>query len=466
MSVPTVTAARIYAGGESYQLSFEKFPYTAVSKTYNLDRMVSESASTATSYLGGVKANRYTSGLTGAVNISDCEGSLLPENHVPSIADWSQKANKWTGLVTTTRVTHASPAGLFSHTAHKDWESDADLVKHKKDPAHCPDIGRQLIESKVGSNFHVIMGGGRNKLLPKEVTDDEGKAGKRLDGRNLIEEWKKKKMEEEKKFEYIWNRKQLMELNETTDYLLGLFENDMCKYHVDRDPEMDPTLEEMTEAAIKLLSKSPNGYFLFVEGGMIDQAHHFNLAGKALDETVEFSKAIRRATQLTNEKDTLIVVTADHAHTMIIGGYPKRGENILSLTNFTDVFPMGGPVPVLSYANGPGYKMTNNGTLYNFTADKIDMDYKYPVLYKTVVETHGGDDVLIYARGPWSHLFQGVMEQNAIPHLMAYASCVGSKSTACKDGFTPNSSIRIPGSIMTIITTQFLILSTYWIGKL
>lgn len=148
----------------------------------------------------------------------------------------------------------------------------------------------------------------------------------------------------------------------------------MCKYNVDRDPEMDPTLEEMTEAAIKILSKGPKGYFLFVEGGMIDQAHHFNMAGKALDETAEFSKAIKKASELTNEKDTLIVVTADHAHTMNIGGYPKRGANILELANFTDVFPMGGPVPILSYANGPAFKVMSNGSmynLYNFTADKL-----------------------------------------------------------------------------------------------
>ncbi|XP_045476355.1 alkaline phosphatase-like [Harmonia axyridis] len=466
MSVPTVTAARIYAGGESYQLSFEKFPYTGVSKTYCLDRMVSESTSTATAYLAGVKANRYTSGLTGAVKIGDCAGSLLPENQVPSIAAWSQKAGKWTGLVTTTRVTHASPAGLFSHTAHKEWESDADAANHWKYPSNCQDIARQLIENEVGSNFHVIMGGGRNKMIPKDVKDDEGKVGKRADGRNLIEEWQKRKAEEKKNYQYVWNRKQLLKINDTIDYLLGLFENDMCKYHVDRDPEMDPTLEEMTEAAIKILSKSPKGYFLFVEGGMIDQAHHFNKAGKALDETVEFAKAIRRATELTKEDDTLIVVTADHAHTMNIGGYPERGQDILKLSNFSDVLPIAGPVPVLTYANGPGFKVTNNGTLYNFTADNIDMDYQYPGLYKTVVETHGGDDVLIYAKGPWSHLFQGVMEQNTIPHLMAYASCVGSKSTACNDGFTPSSSSVFSCNFVIIYFSQLLLFFSYFLVKL
>lgn len=85
------------------------------------------------------------------------------------------------------------------------------------------------------------------------------------------------------------------------------------------------------------------------------------------------------------------------------------------------------------------------------------MNYRYPGLYKTVVETHGGDDVLIYAKGPWSHLFEGVMEQNTIPHIMAYASCVGTRSTSCKDGFSPNSSNSIISSIFKTLASQLLI---------
>lgn len=65
------------------------------------------------------------------------------------------------------------------------------------------------------------MGGGRNKMIPKDVKDDEGKVGKRTDGRNLIEEWQKRKAEEKKKYQYVWNRKQLLKINDTIDYLLG-----------------------------------------------------------------------------------------------------------------------------------------------------------------------------------------------------------------------------------------------------
>ncbi|KAK9883694.1 hypothetical protein WA026_001881 [Henosepilachna vigintioctopunctata] len=462
MSLPTVTAARIYEGGESNLLSFEKFPYTAVSKTYCVDRQVSESSSTATAYLCGTKANWYTSGVTGAVKMNDCEASILPENQVSSIAAWSQLEGKWTGFVTTTRITHASPSALYAHAAHKDWESDADMVKRKQDPLRCPDIAKQLIDSEVGQNFHVILGCGRNKFLPKEVTDEEGKSGHRLDKMNLIDEWKTIKEKDMKKYEYVWNRDQLLQVDNDTDYLLGLFEDDLCKFHVDRDPNMDPTLEEMTKAAIRKLSKSPNGYFLFVEGGMIDQAHHRSEAGKALVETMEFSKAIRSAVDITNDKDTLIVVTADHAHTMSFGGYPKRGSNVLGLTDFSDVFPINESLPILSYANGPGYRPEINGTRHNYTADIMDFNYKYPGLFKTFSETHGGDDVLIYAKGPWSHLFEGVMEQNAIPHLMAYASCVGDKSTACKDDANiKGSGSSVSKSFAVILYFQLVLMIVY-----
>lgn len=108
----------------------------------------------------------------------------------------------------------------------------------------------------------------------------------------------------------------------------GLFASDNFKYNLEK-PDTQPTLEEMTRKAIKILSKESKGYFLFVEGGLIDYAHHNNTAAFALDETVEMSKAVAAAVNMTREKDTLIVVTSDHAHTMMMSGYSKRNHNIL-----------------------------------------------------------------------------------------------------------------------------------------
>lgn len=128
-------------------------------------------------------------------------------------------------------------------------------------------------------------------------------------------------------------------------------------YHLENKKD-EPTLEEMTVAAINTLRKSPNGFFLFVEGGRIDHAHHDNMARKSLDETVELTKAVAAADALTDSEDTLIVVTSDHAHVMTLSGYAERGNNILG---FAGQGADGLPYSTLSYSNGPGYVAPERG---------------------------------------------------------------------------------------------------------
>lgn len=123
---------------------------------------------------------------------------------------------------------------------------------------------------------------------------------------------------------------------EKTDYLLGLFEHDHMRYNLDVKKgklSEEPSLLEMTRTAIKMLQKEDNGFFLFVEGGMIDQAHHYNYAQTSLDETKEFADAIELAREMTSEEDTLIVVTADHSHVFTYNGYPVSMLNNLSFKN-------------------------------------------------------------------------------------------------------------------------------------
>lgn len=348
MSVPTVSSARVYQGGEAEELAFDKFPWVGLSKTYAVDRQVSDSANTATAYLCGVKANYGTIGVGPEVLYGDCAAQANETNHVFSIAYHSQLANKRTGLVTTARVTHASPAGVYAHTANRNWESDSDVIYTKDDPKVCTDIAQQLVYGETGKQLDVVLGGGRAKFLPKDRANDLGQNGERSDGVDLIEEWLKQK----ENAVYMWNKTDLLNLDEKTQSVLGLFNDDHINYNLERNQEIEPSLEEMTEAAIKVLSQGKNGYFLFVEGARIDMGHHLAEAHLALDETIEFSKAIQKAADLTNEEDTLIVVTADHAHTLSYGGYAERGN---------DIFGFGGtgsdkaPYFVLTYGNGPGY---------------------------------------------------------------------------------------------------------------
>lgn len=122
-------------------------------------------------------------------------------------------------------------------------------------------------------------------------------------------------------------------------------------YNLLANKSVEPTLVEMTETAIEVLSKGKNGYYLFIEGGLIDWAHHKNKAHLALDETVMLSKAVNRAVEMTSRDDTLIVVTSDHSHTMTVNGYPHRGSDILGhpMNSIIDNLPYS----TISYANGP-----------------------------------------------------------------------------------------------------------------
>ncbi|XP_049779154.1 membrane-bound alkaline phosphatase-like [Schistocerca cancellata] len=440
MSVPTLAAARILLGqryglpGEEAQLSFERFPYAGLSKTYCVDAQVADSACSSTAYLCGVKANTGTMGVTAAVRRGDCRAQNNTANHVDSILKWAQAAGKATGIVTTSRVTHASPGGGYAHIADREWENDADVSAAGADPAVCPDIASQLVTAEPGRNLKVIMGGGRREFRPKTSDDEEeGGKGRRKDGRDLIEEWKADKSRRGSSSKYVWNKDQLLQ-NDTVaaDYILGLFEDSHMQYHLDANPETEPRLWEMTEVAIRALQKEPNGFILFVEGARIDMAHHSNRAHKALDETIEFSEAIRVADQLTDERDTLLVVTADHAHTMSFNGYPARGNDILGDAG-TDEEKLS--YTTLSYANGPGYQKPGKNCQRPDIRedDKSEKNYRFRGMVPLGSETHGGDDVAVLSRGPWSHLLTGVFEQNYIAHAMAYATCVGDGLTACND---------------------------------
>lgn len=115
----------------------------------------------------------------------------------------------------------------------------------------------------------------------------------------------------------------MMGLNKNnTDAVLGLFDESHCKYNYEIDGISDsaPTLTEMTMKAIELLSENEKGFLLFVEGGRIDMAHHKTMAHIALDETIAFSKAVDHAKDVLQD-DTLMLVTADHSHTMSYAGY-------------------------------------------------------------------------------------------------------------------------------------------------
>lgn len=134
------------------------------------------------------------------------------------------------------------------------------------DPDFCDDIAEQLVFNAPGRGINVILGGGRAHWLPNSTIDVEGMPGKRGDGKNLILEWMNQKGGE--RAAHITGRSQLVSTNWTeVDYLLGLFATDSVEYADKQAEHNDPSLAEMTAAALQVLSRNPNGFFLFVEGG-------------------------------------------------------------------------------------------------------------------------------------------------------------------------------------------------------
>lgn len=347
-----LAATRMAMGNENIKLSFEEFPYVASSKTYCVDEQVADSACTATAYLHGVKGNSMTIGVNGNMRYMDCVDTNNRNKYTESIALWAQKAGKATGVVTNTRITHASPAGVFSNTASRYWEDDNEIRIDGCPAGTINDIAMQLVHGEVGSNLNVILGGGSRAFVPNNETS-HGSAGRRRDGRNLINEWLAAKPGRT----YVNNRENFMnyDVNQDGD-LFGLFTSSHMSYNVDRirfnRQHLEPTLEEMSVKAVDLLSKNDEGFFLFIEGGRIDHGHHATEARTAIDETIEFQKAVQAVVDKVNLEETLIVVTADHGHVFTISGYPHRGNDIFGLTasNAQD----GMRIFTLSYANGPG----------------------------------------------------------------------------------------------------------------
>ncbi|XP_061095280.1 intestinal-type alkaline phosphatase-like [Conger conger] len=427
MGVSTVTAARILKGqmdgnpGEETILKMETFPYVALSKTYNVDQQMPDSAGTATAYLCGVKANYGTVGLSAAALRYQC--NTARGNEVTSVLHRARMAGKSVGIVSTARVQHASPAAAYAHSANRGWYSDSDLPPDAVRDG-CRDIAYQLVHN---TDINVILGGGRLYMLPNDTADPEYSStrGDRFDKTNLITEWLKNK-KVRLQGSYVWNKAQFDGVDEEeTDYLMGLFEPKDTRYELQRNPETDPSLTEMVEKAIKILRKNPKGYYLFVEDeGRIDHGHHGGRALFALTEAVHFDKAIERAMDLTSVLDTLSVVTADHSHVFTFGGYSVRGNPVLGFSRVTADDDKSFTTAL--YGNGPGYQILN-GTRLTTTpfCSLIEFgEYRQQAAVPLDSETHGSEDVAIYAQGPMAHLFHGVQEQSYIAHVMAYAACL------------------------------------------
>ncbi|NDW03098.1 alkaline phosphatase [Jiella pacifica] len=437
--VTTNYATRLFMGqqeggmGDDYVLPYEAFPHLALAKTYNINAQTPDSAPTAGAMNTGVKQLFNTINLNENGVFEDC--ASVEGNTLKTFAEIVSESDKSVGIISTARITHATPAAVYAKTAARDWEDSV--------PEGCTaqkDIASQLIDQMKAGVIDLAMGGGRGMFVGADTTLDEqeGTKGKRADGKNLIDE------ATEAGAQYAWNTETFSGLDLAADKpVLALFEGSHMKYEADRTDADEPSLADMTKAAIEYLSRNENGYYLEIEAGRVDHANHDGNAYRTVTDGVAFAKAVAMADELTNDEDTLIIVTADHEHAIALNGYCGRGSPILGLCYDVNTNTAGGnykhadepnlaadgkPYTVIGFLNGAGSVLkeqedkTFSGSRDDVSNEEAqDKEYLQQALIPMTSETHAGTDVAIYAKGPWSHLFDGTVEQNYIFHVMNHA---------------------------------------------
>ncbi|MCK9564073.1 MAG: alkaline phosphatase, partial [Bacteroidales bacterium] len=264
--ITSVTATRIFDGqsrggsGEENVLSYERFPYVALSKTYNTNLQTPDSAGTMSAIMTGVKTRAAVLSLGPEAVVGQCDG--VDRLALPSLLEQAEGKGLATGIVTTTRITHATPAATYAKSPDRNWEDDTLIPEAMRD--QCRDIARQLVEFDHGDGIEVVMGGGRRHFLPADEPDPAhpDTRGRRGDGRDLIAEWQARHSDGV----HIWNRAQFDAVDPATaSKIFALFGPSHMAFEADRkEADDEPSLAEMTALAIDRLSREEQGFFLMV----------------------------------------------------------------------------------------------------------------------------------------------------------------------------------------------------------
>ncbi|WP_429035480.1 alkaline phosphatase [Aeromonas media] len=410
MGPSVLTATRLFKVGEEGNLEIMSLPRSARIKTFSHDAQTTDSAPSMAAYTTGVKMNNEVIAMSsdtkavapskdanGNKGINNCTGDN--GTPVPTILELAKAAGKSVGAVTTTELTHATPAATYAHICHRDA---AYAIAEQAVP------GGAGFNAALGDGVDVLMGGGANHWTPYSASNKGGRA----DGRDLTAELGAQG------YQYVTTQSDLAKVE--SGKVLGLFS---AKSHLDYELDRvakgaantQPSLSEMTAKAIDLLSQNSQGYFLMVEGGRIDHALHATNAKCSLTDAVALDEAVKTALGKVDLADTLIVVTADHDHTMTINGYAAKGNPVLDLVKNSDGSTQhdvdGKPFTTLVFGNGPN-RADVRPTL---TSDQVMADdYLQETGVKLGSETHGGGDVMLFADGAGSGRFKGTLDNTLV----------------------------------------------------
>jgi len=456
MGPVTVTAARIYKGEkqlaakpdslvspERAKLTMQSLPYAARVKTFSLDGQTTDSAPSMAAYMTGVKMRNEVISMSSDTAAVDASGNQYISGEdttcpatdgtpAETLLELSKAKGRSVGAVSTTRVGHATPAATYAHVCNRNAYN---TIAEQSTPGHA------RYNAKLLDGIDVLMGGGQRNYLPKSVNP----SSKRTDNVNLVSAF------QAKGYAYVDTGTKLRALNVgSTTKLLGLFSQSEMAYELDRvKPDLaydQPSLAEMTEKALGVLSKNDKGFFLMVEGGRIDHALHGTNAKRALEDTLAFDTAIQTALDYMEKKDpglknTLVVVTADHDHAIAFNGYPRIGNPILGTVkgygdNKTALAADGKPYTTLVFGNGgrpngsgssqvnpedgnkpwiaPARGASRDDLSGVNTFDDNFLQEVGIVLGTPGAETHGGGDVMLFAGGAGSKVFKGTLDNTKV----------------------------------------------------
>lgn len=262
-------------GDKNTRLAMNSLPIAGINTTHSADSLVSDSAASGTSLSAGVKTNN---GMLG----------MLPDGtKVATLLEGAQSQGKSTGLVTTTRLTHATPAAFVAKNISRGNENE-------------------IADDYASANVTYVAGGGYRHFVA-------GKDSKRKDGRDLVASMAKDDYRTFIGTESVGSFRGYEP--KAGDKVFAAFTKSHAPYELDRmQNNAIPSLAEMTEKGIELLSKNKNGFFMMVEGGRIDHAAHANDIAGTVYDTLAFDAAVQKAIDFYNKnpEDTLVVITGDH----------------------------------------------------------------------------------------------------------------------------------------------------------
>ena len=334
MGTQEITAARYYQGVRS-RLNVDRAPLTGFDTTWSVKPAASppylpdydpDSASTGTMWATGRKTidERISQGPSSALDV--------PGQNYRTVLERAQRAGKKVGDVSTAEITDATPAVLASHISLRGCQGPANMAACPSETKEAGGLG-SIAEQQVDHQVDVLLGGGRNRFT-QTITGGPDAGGTVVDSA------------ERQGYRYVTDAAGLEDVGKGRRPVLGLFSggnmslewsgpasslgkgNAPVACTEDQRPANEPSLADMTTKAIDLL-ESRRGFFLQVEGASIDKQDHATNACGQLGETVAFDEAIGVALDYQRRNpDTLVVVTADHAHTSQIVSEDAEGSGL------------------------------------------------------------------------------------------------------------------------------------------